>query len=494
MKICLVRPPTFLGTESYPLNIGSLAAVLTNAFHQVILIDGELIANRIIESKNKTNKLIKLRDRLFLEYYVKNIEPIVDGFFSDNYLLWDTIIDRILSCHPDLIGFSCYTASMSSTKAIISRLKDKYRVDIPIILGGIHPTAAPEETLTQLPGADIAVLGEGEHTLIDLVKALENKENLENVEGICFRKDGSIVFTKPRPMEKDLATLPLTNFDFAKPEYTDYVLLTSRGCPFNCDFCASNLMWGRRVRFRRPEDVAKEVTILRKRGIKTIRFGDDTFTLNLRHIRGISDALRSADIHDVKFSVGSRIDTIDEEKLSILKEMGTYHISFGVETGSPRIMNKINKKVNVHRVIPMIKMVNDLGITSHTFFIINHPEENRKDMMATLSLINKLIKLCKLNTVSLNTGFPYPGTKWWTYCMERSLISQINIYELSHKYNHQQTLAINMTSEPLATVMDMHRKINKKVLLHSVSVRLKKMLKMIIRDPQRVIRKFSLHP
>ncbi len=427
--------------------------------------------------------------KLFVEFYVKSIEPIVDGFFSDNYLLWDAIIERILSCQPDLIGFSCYTPSMSSTKAIIARLKDHYCVDIPIILGGIHPTAAPEETLTQVPGADIVVVGEGEHTLIDLVKAIENHENLENVAGLCFKKDGRLVRTQPRPLEKDLAALPLMNFDLAEPEHTEYVLMTSRGCPFSCDFCASNLMWGRGVRFRRPEDVAQEVAILRKRGIKTILFGDDTFTLNLKHLQGIRDALRNAAIQDVVFKVLSRIDTLDEEKLTILKEMGTYHISFGVETGSPRIMQRSNKKLDINRVIPVIKMVNDAGISSQTYFIINHPEETKADMMATFSLINNLIKTCKFNTVSLNTGFPYPGTGWWTYCSERSLISKINIYEFSHRYKQQQDPPINMTSEPLATVIDMHRKIEKKARRHSISARLKKMLKMIITDPKRVARK-----
>lgn len=456
MRICLVRPPAFVADRSFPLNIGILSGALKSAGHEVTFVDGEKIAYQLLDSKLNA----KIAAKLFAKLYIKSTEALVEEFFSGDDSLWNVIIEQIQSTEPDLIGFSCYTAGISSTKRLAYLLREKYKINIPIVLGGIHPTATLQETLKYLPQADFVVAGEGDRVLSELAAVLENRESPEKINGLVFRKNGHFVVNPPGP-PISLEGLPLTDFEIASG-YGRYVLHTSRGCPFACAFCASKVMWGRKVRFRSPTDVAQEVAILnQKYGIKTIRFGDDTFTVNSKHMRAVKEAIKDNGIQDVKFRVGSRVDTIDQEKLAILQEMNVTNISFGIETGSHRIVDCIKKELKLDQVIPTIRMVNDAGIYTRTFFIINHPGETKEDMEATLGMIKQLVKECPLNIIDSNIGFPYPGTEWWEYCKERGLLNSINIYELSHKYNHQLQISVNMSDEPLQVVEKMRRKINR---------------------------------
>ena len=489
MRICLVRPPSFLNAEVFPQSLGTIAAVLEQASHDVILVDGEIIAQRIISEKNHISKIASLRNRFFPVLKVKSEEVIINKFFLNDETLWDEISREIILSRPDIVGISCYSASMSSVKEITYRLRNKYGLVTPVILGGIHPTSTPFETMTELPWIDYVVIGEGEETLLELISAIKHSKHMENVKGIGFRKNGDILITNPRPAI-NLDAMPLTKFDLGNFDYIDYVLVTSRGCPFNCEFCASKVMWGKKVRFRPAASVVKEVMWLREeRNVKTIRFGDDTFTLNFNHIKNISDLLKKESINDVIYSVGSRIDTIDDKKLAILKEMGVYHISFGIESGSNRIINQINKDIKLNDVVPIIRMVNDAGIYTSTFFIINHPAETKEDMADTMKLIDQLHNNCTLNTTELNTGFPYPGTNWWDYCREHGLLTNINIYNYSHKYNHQQAPQVNMSSEDIDTLNSFRVKIYQKAFFYNFIRRLKKMLTFVTTDPKRLIRR-----
>jgi len=207
---------------------------------------------------------------------------------------------------------------------------------------------------------------------------------------------------------------------------------------------------------------------------------------------GIADSLKQAGANDIALSVGSRVDTLDKEKLEILKHMNVYKISFGIETGSERIMREIDKNINLNDVVPTIKMVNDAGIATNTYFIFNHPGETLTDMQATILLIKELNKNCRLNTVELNIGFPYPATPWWNYCESKSLSSDIDFYRHSHKYNHQQIPDVNMTKEPLSTIIELKNLVERMELRHNTLVRARKAVKVIMRDPksalQRIIR------
>lgn len=490
MNICLVRPPVFdKDYYQYPLNIEYISASLKRDKHNVSFVDGERIAGCMI---NKIlNKdlfgIIKNIVSSKSQIITQNIK-LVDSFFQDEeYNLWNNIANEIVLTKPDIVGFSCYTESISSTRIIVETLRKNFGLNVPIILGGIHPTVLPIETMKNLPGVDFLVCGEGEIVVRDLTKTLEgNGKKLDEIKGICYRKNGEIMLKSQQEMISDLNDLPILDFNFALTDHR-FVILTSRGCPFNCKFCSSNNMWTRSVRYRPTDHVVQEIeNLTRKVSIKSLRIGDDTFTLNKRHMKGIAEGLKLKGI-DLQISVGSRIDTIDKEKLDILKSMGVCHISFGIETGSKKIMKQINKEINVNDVVSKVRMVNDEGIESTTFFIINHPTETKEDMLDSFKLIKKLSKECKQNVVSLNTGFPYPGTEWWDHACEENLVSNINFYKKPTTYNHLGPPVVNMSSESMETLVNVKQNIGQFLTIK----RWQRKAKKSIKEPSYLLQKIK---
>lgn len=472
MRICLVRPPTFVPTgETYPYNLDCIATALKNAGHDISWVDGELIAEEEISSctsnptlyrrlaylleKGKRRNSLKLLDHVYSGEKSRVRNTIIESIFADTgHSMWERIANKIYASSPDIVGLSCYSASMSSVLALVKILRDRYGLTAPIMLGGPHPSAFPEETIQKTPGVDYVVIGEGEQTVVELVDAISSGERYpKRVNGIAFRKNGNVERTGPRALITDMAELPVPGFEFAGEPYKNYVLLTSRGCPFDCHYCASKIVWGRRARYRPSESIAREIANLKlKTDVRYIRFGDDTYTLDKRHMRAVAESLAKADIKDVSYSIGSRIDTIDHEKLEILKALGVHMVSFGVETGSRRIMRMVDKNVDVGKVTPTIRMVNDAGIHTLTYFILNHPDETLADMRDTLTLMKEINRYCRLNINELNIGFPYPGTPWWNYCKDKNLLSGIDIYNNAHQYHHKQMPVVNMTRESMGTV------------------------------------------
>lgn len=493
MKVCLVRPPAFVDSSTYPYNLECVNAAIKFAGHETSFLDADQMADKIISTHfNGKLYLEKFLNRIFIHRKVARTGSLIDELFSEQYNpLWDSVAQRIISLDTDLVAFSCYSASMSSTEKIINTLREKKRFKKPIILGGIHPSSCPEEVLSKMKHVNFIVIGEGEATFVELLNVLSTSGLPATVKGICYRDNDVIKISPPRPLISDLDTLPTTSFDFiAEGSYAHYVILTSRGCPFHCNFCASKVIFEKKVRFRSADSVVSEIqTLIKKTNLKLLRFGDDTFTVNKAHIQGIADELQKRGITDISFSIGSRIDTMDAEKLKILKSMGVTKISFGIETGSKRMMESINKNINTDDVVNTIKMVNDAGINTTAFFIINHPGEKTDDMSDTLKLVKDLNKHCPRNECDINTGFPYPKTQWWDYAKKHSLLDQIDFYRHSHRYNHQHTPLINMTDESTETLMEYWNKIHSKVKRHNMLVRGGKFAKIMLSDPERAIKK-----
>ncbi|MCP4157010.1 MAG: B12-binding domain-containing radical SAM protein [bacterium] len=490
MKICLVRPPVFdPDFRPYPLNIEYIYASLKKDKHDVSFVDAGRIAGKEINKKTSekisglAKNVIQSKNQIICE----NIEMIDSLFQDENHYLWKDIAGQIVATEPDIIGFSCYTESLSSTRVIIDTIRNHFNLKVPVILGGIHPTVAPIETMERLPGVDFLVCGEGEIVVRDLVKAIERKdENLEEIKGIAYRKNGEIKINPKPGLIPDLADLPVLDFHFALPDHS-FVILTSRGCPFNCNFCSSKHIWTKKVRYRPTDHVVREMTnLIEKIPVDSLRFGDDTFTLNKKHMIGIAEGMKREGIR-LKLSIGSRIDTIDKEKLNILKAMGVEHISFGVETGSKKIMKLIKKDVNTEEVVSKVKMVNNEGIKSTTYFIINHPEETKEDMMDSFELIKKLVKECKLNVVRLNSGFPYPGTEWWEYANDKNLVSNISFHKKPTTYNHLGPSVVNMTSESMDTLVEVKKSIDRFL----TKSRWRRKIKNVIKDPSILVRKIT---
>ncbi len=508
MRVCLVRPPTFIPWYGsfYPYALEALDAALKADKHDVSWIDGETVAASVLARREGgglaaragtalRRGLILLPPLFFVENTWRSRIELLDALFAnDDDPLWEEIVRRISGKKPEAILLSCYSASMSSAVILCRLIRRKYSAEVPIVLGGAHPTSVGPEVLENVPEADYAVMGEGEETIRRLLEKLAGcGGRVDSVAGLCYRNGGAVRRTTPRGLIGDLGDLPVPDFEHAGPLYRNYVLLTSRGCPFNCRYCASKVLWTKKVRFRPPEHVAREVSNLRRRaGVRELRFGDDTFTLKKEHVGAVASALGRAGHSDLSFSVGSRIDTMNGGMLRLLKDMNVWSVSFGVETGSRRIMETLDKGCDLDRVIPTVRMVNEAGIRTLTYFMINHPGETREDMLATLALVERLNRECRLNTVQVNTGFPYPGTPWWSYCEGRGLLSNIDFYRDSYRCLHQSGPVVNMSAASEREMADARRRLKGAAMSSGLRVRVKVAARMLAENPARFFKKVGL--
>jgi radical SAM superfamily enzyme YgiQ (UPF0313 family) len=273
-------------------------------------------------------------------------------------------------------------------------------------VGGTHPTVLPEETIKN-EYFDYVVRGEGEYTFLDLV----NGVRIVDIPGLTYiNKRGEVVNNPDREFIEDLDLIPFPSRDlyFNDSRYMDYgYIMTGRGCPFECSFCASKKVWKGHVRFRSPENVVEEVKhVHNKYGTKLFYFVDDTFTLNKKRTKKIC-ALLIEDNMDISWICDTRVDTIDEELLQLMKESGCVRVKIGVESGSERILKEVKKKITKKLVRDSVSIIKNVGIDLTIYLMIGFPTETQEEMRETLDFARELDP----TYYSLSILAPYPGTE-----------------------------------------------------------------------------------
>lgn len=326
-------------------------------------------------------------------------------------------VERIHEKNPDIIGIACKTLWVVNAHEVAKTIKQ----DLPntlIVAGGNHPTAIPERTLQEFPAFDLAVVGEGEYTFLELIQALEGGRDLKEINGLAIKEDGQVITTSPRERIRDLDKLPPPAFDLL-PDLKLYrpplncvetvpafSLVTSRGCPAQCTFCDRSV-FGNRVITHSPEYIAKMVADLKNNhGIRYLLFDDDNLLLNKKHLFELFDLLESQGLK-MPFTCQSRIDTIDEEKLARLKKADCRLILYGVESGSQNVLETMKKRITPEQVREAIAMTREAGIKPAGFFILGHPGETEETMKETV----QLIKECDFYDVGVFLFTPLPGSE-----------------------------------------------------------------------------------
>lgn len=441
MKITLVRPPFYSfylpSGGVHPLNIGYLVSSLKQAGFSTSFLDGEMID---FPSKPKFKFLDKLRNVFRGPWLVEKNEEFLDEVMSYKYhKVWNRFTDLIKDTSPNLVGISTYTSTMASTKIICERLKEKIP-EVPIVLGGIHPTSRPRETLEKTE-ADYVIFGEGEQTMLELAEFLRNGVgSLKNIDGLGWKND-EVNLNRSRSLIEDLDSLPFPEREFENGyNYSSHTVMTSRGCPFNCGFCASENIWGRKVRERSIQDVIMELKELRELGMNRVEITDDTFTLSKDRVIKWCDMVKENDLSELSYRVGSRADTIDEEMVRNLKTAGVDTITIGIESASSRIQKEINKNLDLERALENVSMINDYGVTIHCFFMIGHPTETKKDVEKSLKLMEKMGDLSNVE-LDLNVVCPYPQTMYGKYAQKVKKLTVEDYYKMFH----QAEPVINLT-------------------------------------------------
>jgi len=314
-------------------------------------------------------------------------------------------LENIQQMKPDLVGLSSYTQEIIHVASLAKQIKNRWPA-IRTVIGGIHATVLPRETLEEFPWFDFLVFGEGEIVLYELVEALENSTPLDQIKGLGYRKDGTVVVNELRPWNTELDDLPFPAWDlFPKAEL--YPIITSRGCPFKCIFCTRP--YGDKTRERSPQNVVDEFAeLVTKYNAKNIVFRDETFGVNKRRAIEILDMILGQKLSKgVTLDLHSRVDTVNAELLEKLKRAGCTNVGFGIESGNERILKDSRKGITLMQARRAVEMAKRLGLKTSSYFILGFPNETKKTAWDTINFARKL----NTESVSIAIMMPFPKTR-----------------------------------------------------------------------------------
>ncbi len=326
----------------------------------------------------------------------------------------EMVVHKITETKPDLIGISLLSEIFHRTCRLIRQIKQAYPGAV-IVLGGPHANAIPETILKELDSADMVLTGESENSILLLCQALENQTDFDNIPGLFFREAERIKINAPGEPIQNLdnltqpARLLLADAYKENKYYMILVkqrpvetLLTSRGCPFHCNFC-SNIAG--KYRARSPENVMEEIVDRYSAGIRNFDIADANFTFDLDRAIAILDLIIEEKLN-ISFRFKSRTNSINEELVTKAKQAGAYLISLGMESGSQEILKRMNKKTKIEKNILACKTVMNAGIQLNTGWIIGYPGETPETVRKTTDLILSV----KPTTANIGRLVPYPGT------------------------------------------------------------------------------------
>lgn len=297
----------------------------------------------------------------------------------------DRIEEVLRGAQPHIIGFSVLNGNRWGG-IDIARTAKRVNPDVKIVFGGIGATFLWEHLLSHFPEIDFIITGEGEYPFLDLVRDLGsgNGANLEGVRGLAFRKKGKIVKTGDTPPVEHLDSLPIP----AK-YFTYQHVASSRGCPWNCAFCGSPGYWDRRVRFRSPKNFVDELELLYRKGVRFFYFSDDTFTVQKDRVVRICQAILQREMR-IEWAAISRATHMDEDILYWMRRAGCIQISYGIESGSERIRDLLDKQLPTDQILRAFALTTRYGILSRAYFIYGCPGENGDTIRETLALIHRI--------------------------------------------------------------------------------------------------------
>lgn len=395
MRVLLIDPPFQRFMDFYrfyfPLGLTYLAAVLKNAGHEVLIYDADHDPGGI---------------SLTVKEAAMNYYRYSEGLADNDHPIWKEIYQTLQEFEPQAVGISVLTPKLMSAAKVATLVK-KYDRNIFVFVGGEHVTVRPQDMLKQQ--ADCVIRGEGEQATIDLVSQLEKgtKPN-EVVQGIPV---------------KNLDSLPWPALDCLK-DISSYrpvdlgLMMDARGCPFNCHFCNLATIWGHRVRYHSLDRVIAEIVWRQKTyQANNFSFRNGTFTVDRKRVVEFCRRLLTEEIK-IEWECLSRVDTIDEELLQVMKRSGCRNIRIGIESGSEDILRYLNKQITLKEIRKAAKILHQSGLGWSTYFMIGVPIETEETIKATLDLIAEIDP----PFVSLAKFSPLPGTPMYDEIVQNGLL------------------------------------------------------------------------
>lgn len=328
---------------------------------------------------------------------------------------------RLKRIKPDIVAISCnYSPLHNPTLAIAAMIKNEFGAQVQVIVGGNHATALAEYMINIGNDIDYIARGEGETVLPDLLDTLQEQKDLSNVKGLTYMKNRRIVSNEDAPLINDLDTIPLPAYHLLKMDlYNRYNIITSRGCPYRCSYCASNVIFRHKVRYRSAYHVLDEIEyLLHNYGKKRFWFSDDTFTANKQYVHSLLDEMRSRNIQ-IDWSCMTRVNSVSKDLLNNMKSAGCSYISYGIESGNPRMLSRMNKRISLEDIEKALMLTKEAGIDTYLFFLVGNIGENWDSIKDSYGLIMKT----KPTGASFAIVIPLPGTKMFNDLIDKKLIN-----------------------------------------------------------------------
>ena len=419
MKVLLINPPQLFypGSDppagNLPLGLMYLAAVLERSGYEAEILDAFM-----------TNaSFMKVGDTLKVG------------------MPYGKIREEIRRRKPDIVGIAAPFTCQAENAIRVGDVTKEVDPNILTVVGGPHVTVVPVEFLEEAKNIDIAVVGEGEYTMLDIVKFVEGKKKISDVQGIAYRQDdGAIKQNTSRPFIKDLDELPYPAYhlvdmeQYLNPEKIEYrsfkdrsvSMITSRGCPFNCNFCSVYLHMGKIFRAHSVNYVIKHLEyVINKFGVKTIFFEDDNLTFDMKRFEAICDNIIEKGIRfNWETPNGIRADYLTLNLLKKMKRSGCQSVFFGIESGDQCVLdNIIGKSLNLKKVMNVAKMCKDIGLKTAAFYIIGFPGEKKEHMLKTVELALGLKKDFDVGML-LHFATPSLGTRLYKECKDKGYIQE----------------------------------------------------------------------
>ena len=409
-----------LTAVQYPVNIGYLAAVCLEADHQV-------------------------------EMWDFCVEP-----FTSEY-----INHKINEFDPEIIGISCVTPAIYYGNQLATIAKQGKR-DVFVIIGGVHVSALPLETLKEFPNFDIGIMMEAEETILEILSELEKKNYPLGIKGTVYRENDEVKLAPVRSEMPDVNSIPFPNRDLvpqglyknkhsvrgiSRKFWNVLEVDSSRGCPYSCTFCGVDVTHGRGVRFRTPENVLKEIEVCREKyDTNFIVFNDSTFTLKKERVAELVSALPGMGIEG--YHVNAHVNSIDNEMLNLLEKTGCKKLAFGIESGSDKTLRNIQKSFTREKAMTVFKCARKSRIpTVEAYFILGADiYETENDFKQTESLI----KIIRPDILGLGIITPYPGTEQYDEMKKIGFLDNVKYDQLQIFSDSPPTWRIvNFTADEL---------------------------------------------
>lgn len=379
----------------------------------------------LLYKSNTSDDDFESRQTPFGLYYIaavlidNNVDVVLENLSNKS---WQEVESLVKEHSPDVVGISCYTFNRHicfELARIVKKINDK----IITLLGGTHATLYYKQILKNYPQVDYVLVGEAEFSTLEFVDTIKNKKPVEDIKGLAFRKDDTIVFNE-RPVIENLDDVPIP------AKYFSYKgIITTRGCPGACVFCASPKLWKHRVRFRTPGNVVDELEMLNKKyGISQFFVNDDTFTCRKDWVVSLCNEIIKRNLHII-WGCSSRVNSVDKEMLSLMKKAGCLSIYYGVESGSQKILDNTKKYTKVSQILNASQWAREVGMELKFYLMVGCPGESEETINETIDVIRK----ARPQQIEINILQLMVGTELFKDAVEKGLISEKEFLENDHK-------------------------------------------------------------